>query len=84
MIYEITIKRRAAKALANLPNKDYQKVRNTIRKLAENPRPQGCLKLTGRDGWRIRVRVYRVIYGINDEEKKVIVLDIGHRRDIYR
>ena len=84
MSYKITIKRPAAKALANLPNKDYQKVRNTIRELAENPRPQGCLKLTGRDGWRIRVGVYRVIYGINDEGKKVIVLDIGHRRDVYR
>ncbi|MDJ0902882.1 MAG: type II toxin-antitoxin system RelE/ParE family toxin [Xenococcus sp. MO_188.B8] len=84
MSYKITIRRRAAKALANLPNKDYQKVRSTIRELAENPRPQGCLKLTGRDGWRIRVGVYRVIYGINDEGKKVIVLDIGHRRDVYR
>ena len=84
MSYKITIRRRAAKTLANLPNKDYQKVRNTIRELAENPRPQGCLKLTGRDGWRIRVGVYRVIYGINDEGKKVIVLDIGHRRDVYR
>ena len=84
MSYEITIKRRAVKALANLPNKDYQKVRDTIRELAENPRPQGCLKLTGREGWRIRVGVYRVIYGISDQQKKVIVLDIGHRRDIYR
>ena len=84
MSYKITIKRRAAKTLGNLSNKDYQKVRDTIRELAENPRPQGCLKLTGRNGWRIRIGVYRVIYVINDEEKKVIVLDIGHRRDIYR
>ena len=58
MSYKITIKRHAAKALGSLPNKDYQKVRDTIRKLAKNPRPQGCLKLTGRNGWRIRVGVY--------------------------
>ena len=84
MSYHITIKKRASKALANLPDKDYQKVRDCIRELANNPRPQGCLKLMGREGWRIRIRVYRVIYQIKDEEKKIIILDIGHRRDIYR
>ncbi|WP_288116040.1 type II toxin-antitoxin system RelE/ParE family toxin [Microcystis aeruginosa FBCC-A68] len=55
-----------------------------MRELAENPRPSGCLKLTGREGWRVRIGVYRIIYGIDDSEKKVIVLDIGHRKDIYR
>lgn len=84
MSYNITIKRSASKTLETLQDKDYQKVRDTIRELAKNPRPQGCLKLTGRTGWRIRVGVYRVIYEINDREQKVIVLDIGHRRDIYR
>ena len=47
-------------------------------------RPTGCLKLIGRDGWRIRVGVYRVIYQIDDQEKKIVILDFGHRRDIYR
>ena len=42
------------------------------------------IKLTGREGWRVRIGVYRIIYGIDDSEKKVIVLDIGHRKDIYR
>ncbi|WP_331448777.1 MULTISPECIES: type II toxin-antitoxin system RelE family toxin [Microcystis] len=55
-----------------------------MRELAENPRPSGCLKLTVREGWRVRIGVYRIIYGIDDSEKKVIVLDIGHRKDIYR
>jgi mRNA interferase RelE/StbE len=84
MSYNVTIKKRASKALANLPKDDYQKVRDGIRELAENPRPSGCLKLTGREGWRVRIGVYRIIYGIDDPEKKVIVLDIGHRKDIYR
>ncbi len=84
MSYKITIKRRAIKSLGNLPDKDYQSVRDAIRKLAENPRPNGCLKLRDRDGYRIRIGVYRVIYQINDKEEKITVLDIGHRRDIYR
>jgi len=84
MSYTITIKKRASKALENLSHDGYQKVRDGIRALAENPRPPGCLKLTGREGWRIRIGVYRIIYGIDDSAKKVIVLDIGHRKDIYR
>ena len=84
MSYTITIKKRASKALENLSQDGYQKVRDGIRALAENPRPTGCLKLTGREGWRIRIGVYRIIYGIDDSAKKVIVLDIGHRKDIYR
>lgn len=84
MSYSITIKKRAVKALTNLPNKDYQKIRDKIRKLSEDPRPTGCLKLTGRDGWRIRVGVYRIIYTIDDPDKKIIVIHIGHRRDIYQ
>jgi mRNA interferase RelE/StbE len=84
MSYTITIKKRASKALENLSQDGYQKVRDGIRALAENPRPPGCLKLTGREGWRIRIGVYRIIYGIDDSAKKIIVLDIGHRKDIYR
>jgi mRNA interferase RelE/StbE len=84
MNYSLTIKKRASKALAKLPNEDYEQVRDAIRDLAKTPRPSGCLKLTGREGWRIRVGVYRVIYQINDPEQKITILDIGHRKDIYR
>jgi mRNA interferase RelE/StbE len=82
--YDISILRRAQKALANLPPDDYQKVRDSIRALATQPRPSGCLKLTGRPAWRIRVGAYRVIYEIDDKAQKITVVDIGHRRDIYR
>ncbi len=84
MSYNITIKRRAIKSLENLHDKNYQSVRDAIRKLAENPRPNGCLKLKDRDGYPIRIGVYRVIYQINDKDEKITVIDIGHRRDIYR
>jgi mRNA interferase RelE/StbE len=84
MSYSINIKKRAAKTLAKLSDRDYQKIRDAIRELGENPRPSGCLKLTGRAGWRIRMGVYRVIYEISDRSQTITILDIGHRRDIYR
>ncbi len=84
MSYTIRILRRAQKALARLPKRDYERVRDAIRALAENPRPPGAKKLTDREGWRIRIGAYRVIYEIDDANRVVTVLDIGHRGDIYR
>ena len=85
MSYRVVILKRAAKRLAKLPQKDYQKVKIAIRDLARNPRPQGYLKLKGSsDKFRIRVGNYRVIYQIIDQELVVTVIDVGHRKDIYR
>lgn len=76
--------RRAQKELAQLPEEVYRDVRDAILKLSKECRPPGSLKLRGRDGWRIRVGDYRVIYEIDDERKIITILHIGHRRDIYR
>ena len=84
MSYAIHILRRAQKELADLPGDAYERVRDAIRALAQNPRPPGCLKLTGREGWRVRTGDYRVIYEIDDRQQTVTILHIGHRRDIYR
>lgn len=85
MSYQISILRRAQKALGDLlQQKNYQRVRDAIRDLADNPRPSSSLKLTGRPAWSIRVGVYRIIYEIDDKAQEITVLDIGHRRDIYR
>jgi mRNA interferase RelE/StbE len=84
MTYALTILRRAQKELAALPRKNYELVRDAIRALGEAPRPSGCRKLVGRDGWRVRVGDYRVIYEIDDEERIVTVLHVGHRRNVYR
>ncbi|NJL92104.1 MAG: type II toxin-antitoxin system RelE/ParE family toxin, partial [Coleofasciculaceae cyanobacterium SM2_1_6] len=48
-----------------------------------DPRPSGCLKLKGREGWRIRVGNYRVPYKIDDQQKIITILRIRHRRDVY-
>jgi mRNA interferase RelE/StbE len=83
MNYDVLILRRASKQLSDLPLRDYARIKRLISGLAEMPRPQGCLKLTGRAGWRIRAGDYRVIYEVDDKNRTVTVLDIGNRRDIY-
>jgi mRNA interferase RelE/StbE len=82
--YSLFILPRARRELAALPKKDFEKVKAAILALAGNPRPSNCSKLTGRNGWRIRVGDYRVIYEIDDPNRTVTVLNVGHRREIYR
>ncbi len=84
MTYTVTILRRAAKALAKLPPRDFERVRDAIRVLGDVPRPAGSKKLVGRDGWRVRIGAYRVIYEIRDGDLVVLVLDVGDRKDVYR
>ena len=84
MRYAVFILRRAQKELAELPSEVYEHAKEAIRNLGENPRPRGCRKLAGREGWRVRVSDYRIIYEIDDAARIVTVLDVGHRRDIYR
>jgi len=83
MSYEVLIFRRAQKRLADIPLRDYERVKTSIDALGDNPRPQGCLKLTGRPGWRIRVGDYRIIYEVDDPNRTVTVVDVGNRKEIY-
>lgn len=84
MTYAIVILRRAQKELADLPENSYPRVRDTIRDLAQEPRPAGSRKLVGREGWRIRVGSYRLIYQIDDSQQRITILHVGHRKDVYR
>jgi mRNA interferase RelE/StbE len=52
--------------------------------LSANPRPVGAIKLAGQDAYRIRVGDHRIIYTIHDDRLIVLVVDVGHRRDVYR
>ena len=83
MAYALLVLRRAQKALERLPVEAYERVRDAIGSLAEDPRPPGCLKLTGREGWRIQIGDSRVVYEIDDTKQVVTVLHVGHRRDVY-
>ena len=84
MSYRLEITRRAQRALARLQRRDLDRVREAIAGLSEEPRPPGCKKLTGREAWCIRMGRYRVIYEIEDAVRVVIVVEVGHRRDVYR
>lgn len=84
MIYEIDILRVAQKQLAGIDRSAQPGIVAAIRSLAANPRPAGCIKLSGRPAWRIRVGAYRVIYEIHDARLVVTVIAMGHRSDIYR
>jgi mRNA interferase RelE/StbE len=84
MNYTILILRRVQKELSDLPESVYIKVKMKIQKMAFNPRPRGSRKLSGREGCRIRVGDYRIIYEIDDTNHSVTILNIGNRKDIYR
>jgi mRNA interferase RelE/StbE len=84
MSYEISIISRGQRELEGLPKSEYERVRDAIWSLAENPHPPNSLKLRGRDGFRIRIGKYRVIYEIDERKKLITILHVGHRKDIYR
>jgi mRNA interferase RelE/StbE len=83
--YRLEITASAEKDLTRLPKADRVRVARAIGELAAIPRPSGCRKLKGQeDVYRIRVGVYRVIYSIEDRRIVVVVLKLGHRKQIYR
>ncbi len=83
--YTITFARSARKELEALDASIVNRIFPKIEALAEEPRPPGCLKLTGEeDLWRIRIGDYRVLYTINDKQKLVDVIAIRHRREAYQ
>jgi mRNA interferase RelE/StbE len=81
--YEVLTTRKANKAIARLPGTAYQRVKDAIKNLANDPRPPGCGKLSGREGYRIRVGDYRIIYRVNDQARTVEVFRVAHRGDAY-
>jgi len=83
--YRIELKPSAARELAALEQKDRVRVAKKISALAANPRPPRAEKLTGADDvWRVRVGDYRIVYALHDAVLLVLVVRVGHRRDVYR
>ena len=83
--YEVFIKPSALRELESIDNRKVRRnVAERIRALGETPRPPGCTKLTGSEGYRIRCGDYRVVYSIKDERLVVSVVKVGHRKDVYR
>lgn len=82
--YSLVFKRSVAKDLRALPGKDVKRILRRIDSLAEDPRPPGCEKLSGKECYRVRQGVYRIVYVVEDERVCVIVVRVAHRREIYR
>jgi mRNA interferase RelE/StbE len=83
--YKILIKASAAKEIEQLPTrKDRRRVVEKIRRLADEPRPKGCEKLSGQDRYRVRQGNYRIIYSVDDDVLTVHVVKVGDRKDVYR
>ena len=82
--FELVFKQSVAKDLRSIPNKQVARILKRIDALKVEPRPPGVEKLSGQELFRIRQGVYRILYEIRDGELIIVVVKIGHGRDIYR
>lgn len=81
---KLLIKPSAAKEIEALPKTHRRAVVAAIASLPNSPRPTGCEKLSGREQYRIRRGAYRILYEIHDDILTIVVVKVGHRRDVYR
>ena len=83
--YNLLIKPSAVKEIEGIgQKKDRQRVVRLIQSLVDDPRPPGGEKLTHQVRYRVRQGCYRIIYAVDDQAGNVLVVKVGHRRDIYR
>ena len=83
-MYQVELRRNSRKALDRFSAQDRHRIIPVLLNLEREPRPKGVEKVRGTELWRIREGDYRLVYHIDDEEKTITVVRIGHRRDVYR
>ena len=81
--YELVFKKSVAKDLRSIPKNDVARVLKRIETLRDDPRGEGCVKLSAQERYRVRQGVYRIIYEIRERELVVMVVKIGHRSAVY-
>lgn len=85
MAYTVHIAPAAERQLRSLPKRTQSQITKRLLKLEADPRPSGVKKLEGeKDLYRLRVGDFRLIYAIRDRELIVLIVKIGHRRQVYR
>jgi mRNA interferase RelE/StbE len=84
MAYVVTLKRSAEKELERFPSPLHDRLIERLLALKHDPRPPGAKKLRGREGYRIRVGDYRILYTVEERGKVVEVFSIAHRKEVYR
>ena len=83
--YRLLIKPSAAKEIEAINSKeDRQRVVRRIEALALTPRPAGCERLSSSEQYRVRQGPFRIVYAIEDEDARITVVKVGHRKDVYR
>jgi mRNA interferase RelE/StbE len=81
--YKVTFKKSVAKDLRAIPNLDVKRILLRIKTLAENPRSEGCVKLSSQERYRVRQGHYRIIYEIQEYLLVVQIVKVGHRSTVY-
>lgn len=82
--YEIEFRPAALRELRKIDRSTHPRIQGAIALLAQDPRPPASRQLRGRDGYRLRVGDYRIIYIIDDGVLLIVVVAIGHRREVYQ
>jgi mRNA interferase RelE/StbE len=82
--YSLEVRKSAVKEIAALPKRECRAITEKMRALANEPRPHGAEKLSGDDKYRFRHGDYRVVYQIDDAKKRITIVRVAHRREVYR
>lgn len=82
--FNLRFKASVKKDLKAIPRKDVLRILEVVDGLANNPYPLNSKQLVGRNAWRVRIGVYRVIYTIDNQEVVIEIIKVGHRKDVYR
>ena len=82
--YRIELKKSVQKDFESIPKKNLQRIVLAIESLSDNPRPPQSKKLSGLEQYRLRQGNYRILYSIQDNLLIVFVVEVGHRKEIYR
>lgn len=82
--YDLVFKKSVAKDFRSIPKKDVLRILKRIEALRDDPRGEGCVKLSAQERYRVRQGVYRIVYEIRENELIVMVVKVGHRSAIYK
>ena len=82
--YSLAFKKSVARDLRSIPNKDVNRILSRINSLQENPRAEGCVKLSNQEKYRVRQGIYRIVYEIQETELVILVVKVAHRAQIYK
>jgi mRNA interferase RelE/StbE len=82
--YSLAFRKSVASDLRSIPNKDVKRILKPINSLRDDPRAEGCVKLSNQEKYRVRQGSYRIVYQIQDTELVILVVKVAHRGQVYQ